>query len=77
MYEENIKGFIDERCVLGAEQTVITKDLYRAYHEWAEEKETARYSAIGFANSIRKAVPDVWIVKGGGVRRWQGIGLRQ
>lgn len=72
-----LKDFLDDKCMLGAEITTPSADLYKAYKEWAEEngltpKEKLAARSFGLAlgeQGFRKA-------RTGRVRSWRGLGLR-
>jgi putative DNA primase/helicase len=72
---DSIGPFLEECCVLGPDYRVQSGDLMHAYQQWAEKNGGPRFSAIGFANIVRDRAPGAQIVKGGGARRWEGIGL--
>lgn len=78
MEMDPLKEFLEERCVQGPGLTATAAELYQAYCAWAKENDLNSKEKLLRRNfGLTLAERGFRKAKGtGGVRYWQGLGLR-
>ncbi len=69
-----LEEFIQERCLEGAEYSVVFKDLYKAYTDWATENKEQPISKQAFSRRLEERGYKPY--RSMRERGWKGIGLK-
>lgn len=74
---DNVAKFIEECCVLGEDESFMTKPLYESYVAWSKD---SGYYALGKGNFHKRLEADFALtkkrIKGETCERWIGVSLR-
>lgn len=70
-----INDFITERCVIGSDLKVATKDLYEAFKEWCERNGDRAIAKRTLATRLREKGYKPDRVDRAGTRGWKGLNL--
>ncbi len=70
-----LADFIEEKCIEDAEYSVVFKELYSAYSEWATENKEQQISKQAFGRRLEERGYKAY--KLAGKRVWKGVGLKK